>query len=417
MYFSNHVNALAVVLLTIGSSIGAVPTADLNVAHDTNFDDFDPSTHASNKYIVTLHEGANVVKHMDYVQDLHATALTKRQDGKLFEGVIHHYNDIPGFRGYAGEFDSTVVEKLKRHRDVLAVERDQIFDDDSIKTQANPTWNLAQISHRGPATSRDGYMYDWRGGMYDEVYVLDSGIMADHSDFTAQAMMKRGFFCGGKDFNDNTGHGTMIAGIVGGNKWGVAKHAKMIDVKVMDGKTGKDSDVLAGLNWSVKEILGKRYQRNSIILLSLGAQSSRSMNNAIRSAAGKGVTIVAAAGDEGKVGRWTKSAIVVGASGHMRERAKFSNYGPGITLFAPGEDIESSYTGDTRWGKGNFKTSTGTSQAAAHVAGVVALLKSKDKSLVDAKKTKDALVKLATPNVVNDTKGSPNLFLYNGSGK
>ncbi|GAM91281.1 hypothetical protein ANO11243_093290 [Dothideomycetidae sp. 11243] len=384
----------------------------------------DPNDETSaipDKYIVTLKPHVNLTAHLEHVQALHAASITQRTDGVIPPGVFHQY-DMFDFTGYAAHLAASVIDQLHTHEDVLFIEPDREFSIASVasaptlQTQANAPWHLNQISHRTLDHEKEGYVYGSDAGWATYAYVVDSGIDEKHAEFDdRKGRVIKGFYLLGdpKDAVDTSGHGTNVAGLIGGKTFGVAKKCSLIDVKVLIGTKGTTSDVVKGYQWAVKHMVGTTMQARAVINLSLRGSFSWSLNRAINSAAKKGVTTVVSAGNEGVKSCWTKKAIAVGATDQTRKRAKFSNIGPGVALFAPGVNVESAWIG---YGNAKTLTVSGTSQAAPLAAGVILLLKSSQK-LADAKVTREALLKAATPGVVGDTGGAPNLFLYNGSGK
>ncbi|KAJ9064662.1 hypothetical protein DSO57_1028023 [Entomophthora muscae] len=146
--------------------------------------------------------------------------------------------------------------------------------------------------------------------------------------------------------------------------------------------------------------------------MSLSGGIGKSLNRAVEAAVEKGITVVVAAGNENQNACRTSpssvpEAITVGATDRNDRRADFSNYGQCVDLFAPGVDIIST------WNDGETESLSGTSMAAPHVAGLIAVFLSE--SPATPKEVSKKLVKLALPEMVHNPRtGSPNLLANNG---
>ncbi|KAF2154439.1 alkaline proteinase [Myriangium duriaei CBS 260.36] len=369
----------------------------------------------SDRYIVTLKDGVNAQQHLSFVRDIHAQAMNKRDDARVFAGVDQQYDDVAGYNGYAGHFDKSVIDQLKSHADVEAVEADQIYTTFQVVEQAHATEGLDLISHRKD-TNKDNYDYDSSAGSGTYGYVVDTGINLQHKDFEGRA--SNGYNAvKGVAFKDTAGHGTHVAGTMVSKTYGVAKKAHVIAVKVFDGESGSTSAIMDGYGWAVKDIIKNKRQGHASINMSLGGGFSQAFNKAVDSAYSKGVTTVVAAGNENADASKTspasaKGAIAVAATDMDRKRAKFSNFGKVVNVFAPGVNILSTWIGSST----ATNKISGTSMASPHIAGLVLYLQGL-KRLNDAKASRNYLDQIATGKVVSDPHGSPNLFAYNGSGK
>ncbi|KAF2158242.1 alkaline protease [Myriangium duriaei CBS 260.36] len=359
---------------------------------------------------------------MIFVQDLQAKSLKRTDEGTVFDGVSHEYA-IGDFRAYAGHFDAAIVDQLRKHEDVAHIESDQTSTltrmpwrkKRRLVSQKKVNYGLQLISHRG--NNEPGvYWYDASAGSGTFAYVLDGGINVKHVEFQGRASLGYNAVKGSA-FEDTEGHGTHVAGIIGSKTYGVAKKCNLIAVKTSHGGKGDASTVLDGLQWATKDIVGKKRQAKAVINISQGVPFSKALNDAVNAAFNQGVTTVAASGNNGiKASALSpgsaENSITVAATNAKHERADFSNWGPGVTLFAPGVDIMSTSIGSTK----ATRTTSGTSQAAPHVAGIVLYLKG-FMNLPDAKSTKAKILELATKDVVDHPAASANLFAYNGSGK
>ncbi|GAM88633.1 hypothetical protein ANO11243_066670 [Dothideomycetidae sp. 11243] len=398
-----------------------------------------PGLAASDRYIVTLSPHVLFDRHKELLQGILAKAPRQQRPNQAFDGIFRYYS-IPGFQAYAARFDINVVDQLRRHADVLAIERDQEFaipstppeypnDPECDSDRKEPAHTLqpdafdlgpAQISHRG--TNEKGvYWYDQSAGQGTYGYVVDSGVNIHHAEFESRAFLGHNAV-ENAPFRDDEGHGTHVASTVCGKTYGVAKKCNIIAVKIAHGGKSSRALLLDGYTWAVKDILDKRRQSKAVINISWSLPGpSAAHDHAVNAAFAKGVTTVVAAGNSKQHAGLTwptsaGSAIVVAASTCTRKSAGFSNYGPNVTLFAPGTYVRGAWIGFT----GNSNTATawlsGTSMAAPHVSGLVLYFKGLG-GLASAKATKKYIVKMATRDVVKNVKDTPNLFAYNGSGK
>lgn len=287
-----------------------------------------------------------------------------------------------------------------------------------MTTQTGSTWGLGAISHRSGAST--SYIYDTTAGQNTYAYVVDSGIIIAHNQFGGRATL--GYNAVGGTHTDTLGHGTHVAGTIGGSTYGVAKSTNLISVKVFQGSSGSTSTILAGFNWAVTDITSKSRAGRSVINLSLGGPASTTWTNAIQAAYSQGVLSVVAAGNGDSSGRPlpvsgqspanAPNAFTVAAADSSFRPASFTNYGAGVDIFAPGVGILSAYIGS------NTATASlsGTSMAAPHVAGLAVYLQALEGLTTPAAVTA-RLKALGVANRITGTlNGSPNLFAYNGNG-
>ncbi|KAF2158246.1 alkaline protease [Myriangium duriaei CBS 260.36] len=320
---------------------------------------------------------------------------------------------IGRFQAYTGHFDSSFIEKLKIRRDVAYIEADQIITTSGYpipqSVQQDAPLGLNMISHRSFSSDYD-YVYHSSAGSGVYTYIIDSGINSEHNELFGR--VRTGFIARGLASGDRGGHGTHIAALVGGTTYGVAKRAMLVSVKVVEYSSGSAADLLDGFVWAYKDITLRRLEKKAVINISIQGGDLQAMNDAIDEAAEHKVTTVVAAGNnnEDVSNQWTtERAIVVAATDNYHRRARMSNYGSGITLFAPGVNIRSAWKGS----RNAAQIMSGTSQAAAYVAGIVTLLKGRY-YLPSARGTKGCLERIATKGSVTDLRGSPDLFAYNG---
>jgi len=345
------------------------------------------------RYIVTVARGEDPVAVAE-----EARALGARTGRALTEAVD----------GFVATMPPQTAARLESDPSVAAIEPDRIVEQ-AQTTQAQPPWGLDRIDERAlPLDGSYGYQVDGAGV---RVYVIDTGIRSTHVDFGGRVTSGFNAFSTGSD-EDCQGHGTHVAGTIGGADHGVAKAVQLVPVRVLDcNGSGATSTVVAGIDWMISD---RPAGTPAVANLSLGGGASPAMDDAVRRAVAAGITVVAAAGNS-TVDACTQSparvteAVTVGATDEADRRASFSNFGGCVDLFAPGVRIGSTWwTSDTA-----TAALSGTSMASPHVAGVAA-------QLLDANPTAtptvvaQALREQATTGAVTDPgTGSPDLALYN----
>ncbi|KAF0476776.1 subtilisin-like protein [Gigaspora margarita] len=240
-------------------------------------------------------------------------------------------------------------------------------------TQNNPVWNLDRIDQEFRPLNGE-FIYPDCAGSNIAIYIVDSGIDIRNPDFEGRAVYGKSV-CDGCipcPFDDY-GHGTKVAGIAGSRTYGVAKNSTLIAVKVFDDEgEGYDTDVIAGLQFVSEDRIARNLA--SIVSLSLDELTSKALNLAIEALIDSGIHVVGSAGNQNQDGcnyspASVPSAIAVGAVQNTDNDtlSTYSNYGPCVLIYAPGDRITSTYYGNTT------DTDTGTSFSSPHVAGAIAL--------------------------------------------
>lgn len=333
----------------------------------------DSATVIAGDYIVVLTDDSTDAR----VQGVSAAAVAA---GATIKRSYGH-----AVKGFAGTLPAEALAAVRASADVEFVEADARISLPTLPSkptdspepdhrvqdvQPGATWGLDRLDKR-PTYSLDGkYRYDSTGAGVT-AYILDTGIRITHSDFEGRATGGFSAIDDGNGTNDCNGHGTHVAGTVGGAEYGVAKEVDLVAVRVLDcAGSGSNSGVIDGVDW-VTDVAPVKAVAN----MSLGSSDpSRALNKAVKASIVSGVPYAVAAGNDA-VDACTfspakvKDAITVGATADWDGEAWFSNYGSCLDLYAPGEQITST------WNTSNSATNTidGTSMASPHVAGAIAL--------------------------------------------
>ena len=350
-----------------------------------------------NSYIVVLDDSVVGEKGRFSIAPYVASEMAATHRGNL----KHVYQNA--LNGFAVEMSAEDAERLSMDFRVKYVEEDGTVTADA--TQSNPPWGLDRIDQRARPLNAS-YTFNWTGAGV-RVYVIDTGIRATHSQFGGRASNVFDAFGGsGADCN---GHGTHVAGTVGGSTFGVAKSALLRGVRVLNcSGSGSNSGVIAGVDW-----VRNNHVAPAVANMSLGGGASSALDTAVNNLSNAGVAIAVAAGNSNTNAcnsspARAANAITVGSTTTTDARSSFSNFGTCLDLFAPGSSILSAwFSSDTA-----TATLSGTSMASPHVAGVAALYKQANPG-ASAATIRNAIVNGATTNVVtNAGTGSPNRLLY-----
>lgn len=312
--------------------------------------------------------------------------------------------------GFSARIPRQAIQAILRNPHVQTIELDEVIVPDGY-TQPDPPWGLDRIDQR--TLPLDNAYSQTRTGDGVTAYIIDSGIRFDHTDFEGRAVPGVDVVGDGQNGADCRGHGTHVAGIVGGKTWGVAKKVTLVSVRVLDcNATGSISGVIAGIDWVVAN-----NEASAVANLSLGTVKSETLNQAVRALIASGVPTAVSAGNS-DVDACTRSpastseAVTVGAAGtpHGDVRQSFSNWGDCVDLFAPGAAIRSASHADVT----SSVLRTGTSMAAPHVTGVMALWLEAEPSLAPTQL--HAMIReSATQDIVTDAKSLNAHMLYSGT--
>lgn len=330
-----------------------------------------------------------------------------RRYGAQVEFVYEH-----ALRGYAARVSEGQIGALARDGRVARVERDQVVH--ATGTQPGATWGIDRIDARA---GTDGtYSYSATGAGVT-AYVIDTGILTTHEDFGGgRASHGYDFISGDADATDCNGHGTHVAGTIGGTEWGVAKDVSLVGVRVLDCRgSGSWSGVIAGIDWVTADAVDR--EGPAVANMSLGGGASSSVDAAVQRSIASGVSYAIAAGNGDRLGRAQDAcnysparvpeAMTIGATTKADAKTSWSNYGACVDWFAPGASITSAwYTSNTA-----TNTISGTSMAAPHVAGAAALYLQRSPS-ASAGAVRDALFALTTQGIVTDSRTKYNNLLF-----
>ncbi|KAJ5383773.1 alkaline serine protease [Penicillium concentricum] len=359
-------------------------------------------------YIVVMNDGISTTefeKHRNWAAGVHAS-VTSRRNGE--SGPGKHF-DINGMKGYSASFDAATVKDIANDPAVKYIEPDMIVNVTANVVQSNaPSWGLARISSKKSGAT--DYVYDSTAGAGIVVYSVDTGIDIEHSDFGGRA--EWGTNTADSDDTDGNGHGTHTSSTAVGTKYGVAKKATIVAVKVLgsDG-SGTNSGVIAGMEWAVKDAKSRGVTGKSVMNMSLGGSVSQAMNDAATNVVKSGIFLAVAAGNESEDAKNSSpasapSVCTIAASTSSDGSASFSNFGSLVDLYAPGQDITAAYPG------GGSKSLSGTSMAAPHVAGAAAYLMALEG--VTADQACARLVELAIESISSAPSGTTSKLLFNG---
>jgi serine protease len=317
--------------------------------------------------------------------------------------VRQSYNRV--LRGFVVDANDKQLANLLMDDRIEFVEEDGYVT--TAATQTGATWGLDRTDQRDlPLNST--YVYDTTASNV-HAYIVDTGVLLNHTQFSGRMGNGYDAVTSGGNANDCNGHGTHVAGTVGGTTHGIAKGVIIHPVRVL-GCTGSGTNagVIAGMDW-----VANNHIKPAVANMSLGGGASTATDNAVTGMVNAGVTVAVAAGnDNANACNYSParaaSAITVGSTTNTDARSSFSNYGTCLDIFAPGSNITSA------WHTGSSATNTisGTSMASPHVAGVAALYLAVNPTATPAQVT-SAIINAATPNKVTGAQtGSPNRLLY-----
>lgn len=368
-----------------------------------------------------------------------ANALARMHGGRLM-GIFRH-----ALKGFGIRLPERAAQALANNPQVEFVEEnamnepleqpdEEMWDydayggDNEIEPQAVqsgvPSWGLDRIDQRDNPYLDQVYRFN-RTGQGVDAYIVDTGILFSHTEFGGRAVRGYDYFRAPSDPNfgvDCFGHGTHVAGIVGGRTYGVAKNVRLYSVRVLDcGGNGSAFTALSGVDWAVGNYDAQNPKRPAVMNISLGFlygydYYAPSLDYMVNYAIQRGITVVVAAGNGNGFTGYTSpqgapDTINVGATDIYDNRASFSNFGA-IDIFAPGDDIPSAGISSTT----AIVKMRGTSMASPFTAGVAAMYLEAFPNASPANVTAAILDNATNSKVVNaDPYGgayTPNKLLY-----
>ena len=361
---------------------------------------------ATNPYIVVLEQRVE-----------HPAAVAEAQERRYETSGRTHVFDA-ALTGYAADVPEDEVQALRQDDRVAYVERDRKMS--LAVTQTSPRWGLDRIDERKRPLD-DAFQYS-RTGAGVTAYVLDTGVRASHHEFGGRATTGPDFVgdgeaaaaSGGGDCN---GHGTHVAATLAGERYGVAKSATVVGVRVLDCLgNGRNSEVIDGIDWVTSDHSGNA---PAVANLSLGGLQSRAVDDAVKGSIGDGVSYAIAAGNGGGVGLGGDAcdnsparvgkAMTTAAVNRDDRKPSWSNYGRCVDWFAPGVDVKSAWSDSDS----ATKRVDGTSMAAPHSAGVAAQYLEGHPSASPAK-VLDAVYARTTRGVVRSAQTPHDHLLFTG---
>ena len=343
--------------------------------------------------------GSYIVVLEDHVSDVRGAARSIAAANRGDVGYIYE----SALRGFSIRVPEQAIEGIARDPYVAYVEED---GEVSIETtQSGAVWGLDRSDQRNRPLS--GTFTYTSTGSGVRAYIIDTGLRTTHTEISGRASNSYEAF--GGNGSDCNGHGTHVAGTVGGKTYGIAKGVMLRGVRVLDcNGSGSWSGVIAGIDW-----VRINHVKPAVANMSLGGGASSSVDTAVNNLINAGVTVVVAAGNSNANAcnsspARVANAVTVGSTTSSDARSSFSNYGSCLDIFAPGSSIKSAwYTGDTA-----TNTISGTSMASPHVAGVAAQYLSRYGHQSPAT-VRNAIVNNATVNVLTSIgSGSPNRLLF-----
>lgn len=429
----NFKNLLASVAILI-PAIAALPIAE-DAAQDS----------VEGRYIVTFKQGLterDLDAHIGFANDLHTRSLARRGMTTRHEEGLRKRFSLGEHNSYTAVFDEATIDAISSHPAVAAVERDERHTLNYKRTehpdlgssveetsnldaradvivQKDAPWGLTSLSFNHYGGLADVVKkYTYYANMQGEgifAYVIDTGVRISHKEFEGRAINGANFVLN-ETYTDHDGHGTHLAGVIGGKTYGVAKKVTIISVKVADASGSSTGEaMLSGYEWIVKDAK-KRGVNKCVVNISRGGSAAAWRDEAVEALHNAGITVFAAAGNSNvdastlSPARLT-SIFTVASLTKNDKRSSFSNFGKAVDVFAPGSDIISAgHKSDTA-----TATLSGTSQACPHAVGVAAGLKSRFGSEMNKpSQVYDKLTSLSLKDIIGDTKGSANRILSNG---
>jgi len=395
-----HGNSISEVL---NGSDGIVATLD---SGDLRRLQADPDViHIEKNQSVSILEPLTVVATQKYIVRFSSTKAASNAVSSLGLTTDHVFRTA--FSGFVAYISAAQLAAIKRDPSVVAIESDSMYT--LLETQSNAPWGLDRIDQRSVVPSNTYTPPNSGAGV--SAYIVDTGILATHVEFGNRVRSGFSAIDDGYGTSDCHGHGTHVAGIVGGTTYGVAKSVSLIPVRIMACSGGASLiGILTAFEWMITDHAAGT---PAVANMSFGGGYSSILNTAVENVIADGIVVAVAAGNSSLDAcsispASTPSALTVAASTVSDTRASFSNFGSCVDLFAPGSSILSSYIGS------NTATTpmSGTSMSSPFVAGAAALELSAHPTK-SVTQVNNALINASTTNVIVDAGlNSPNRLLY-----
>lgn len=355
------------------------------------------------QYIVVLKDGASTTSRSAASGPARARDVAVEMGASYGLDVQRVYESA--LRGFATKASKASLKQLLNDPNVAFIEEDG-WSYPSV-TQSGATWGIDRVD-QASLPLNGTYIYD-TGAPSVRAYVIDTGILATHSQFGGRVVGGATAVSDGRGTSDCNGHGTHVSGTIGGSTYGIAKSVTLVPVRVF-GCTGgaANSTIIAGMDW-----VRTNHVKPAVVNMSLGGPAASTIDTAANNLINAGVTVVVAAGNDnmdacGFSPARVANAITVGSTTSTDARSSFSNFGTCLDLFAPGSSITSAWWTSTT----ATNVISGTSMASPHVAGAAALVLEGSPSASPAT-VRNTLVNKATLNKVTGAgTGSPNRLLF-----
>lgn len=381
---------LSVATLALAPSLALAQPAKPEATHP-----YAASQVIAGKYIIVFKAEVQ-----DPVQE--AASLMRAANGQVHRTFSH------AIKGFSASIPEPALPGISNNPNVASIEPDQtVYLNQATSPQNQVTWGLDRIDQADRPIDTQ-YKFNYTGAGVT-AFVIDTGINPDHVEFTGRVLGGYNVIGDANGTTDCNGHGTHVAGSIGGTTWGVAKTVKLVPVRVLDcAGSGSLSGVVAGIDWAAGTNM-----RPAVANLSLGSSKSTAVNAAVAGAVSKGITMVVAAGNSNANAcnyspASEPTAITVGATTSSDTRASYSNYGSCVDIFAPGSSITSAWIGSIT----ATNIISGTSMASPHMAGIAALALQANPAATPAAVT-NFLMSNATVNRLSSLgTGSPNKLAF-----